>query len=89
MRQDPPAVILGGDTDAWRNDDTAWRRQLRLMRQLSVAGVRCFRLPRERLTDPGRAPACAGTNEADRRLRAAPASNPWDAVDRVVATLGA
>ncbi|HXM58807.1 MAG TPA: Zn-binding domain-containing protein, partial [Candidatus Dormibacteraeota bacterium] len=52
LRQDPPAVVLGVDSRAWLADAGAWRRQLRLMRQLGRAGVRCFRLPLERLDDP-------------------------------------
>ena len=52
VRQDPLAVVLTVDTDAWRAAGPAWCRQLRLMRQLSAAGVRCFRLPLERLGDP-------------------------------------
>lgn len=52
VRQDPSAVVLGVDIGAWLADAGAWRRQLRLMRQLARAGVRCFRLPLERLQDP-------------------------------------
>jgi hypothetical protein len=54
VRQDPAAVILAIDGVAWLADAGRWRRELRLMRELSLGGVRCFRLPLERLQDqPG------------------------------------
>ncbi len=52
VRRDPPTVILPVDVERWIADPAAWRRQLALMRALTVAGVRCFRLPAERLADP-------------------------------------
>jgi hypothetical protein len=45
-------VILGVSSRAWLADAGAWRRELKLMREVSMAGVRCFRLPIERLDDP-------------------------------------
>jgi ATP-dependent helicase YprA (DUF1998 family) len=51
VRRDPPTVILAVDVGDWLKNPAEWRRQLALMRALTVAGVRCYRLPSDGPTD--------------------------------------
>jgi very-short-patch-repair endonuclease len=51
IRSSDSAAVIAVDAERWIADPTVWRAQLAAMRQLTLGGVSCYRIPTERLDD--------------------------------------